>query len=64
MSSFRALVTAIRDAIGPGVTMTVRHHEEPPSAVFHGTLNGSEYVISVQPTRAATLLDATEEEQA
>ena len=57
---FHQLVTAIRRTIGPKATLTVRSDETPPSATFHALMDGHEYVISVTPTRRATLNDAGE----
>lgn len=60
---FTKLVTEIRRMLMAGksiYTATIRFDETPPSAVFHSTLDGFEYVISITPTKAATLNDAGE----
>lgn len=56
---FTDIVRMLRVYLGDE-TMTLRRDETPPSATFHATLDGFEYVISITPTRAARINDAGE----
>lgn len=51
---FEELIDSIEDGIlDEGANMLVRTDEDPPSAVFHASIDGEPYIISVQPLRLA-----------